>query len=237
MKRLSRIAALFFPDRSSSESFAGVLGARELTQRLKSSTPNRRLVVTPLLEPHVEGGSIDLRLGTKFIILQRSAVETIDPLEITPNEASRLQSREELAFGQPYVLHPGHLILASTFEYIGLPPDLCAYVITRSSYGRIGLMTATAVFVHPRFRGCLTLEMFNYGDAPIKLYPGTRVAQLVFHRCAPSPAPESPKYQLCTAPEFPHLDEDNDRHVLRGFRTAFDPSSSHALSAATNEPA
>jgi len=45
------------------------------------------------------------------------------------------------------------------------------------------------VFVHPGFRGCLTLELVNDGDSPIALSPGLRIAQLAIHRLD-EPAPE-----------------------------------------------
>ena len=56
-----------------------------------------------------------------------------------------------------------------------------AYVIGRSSWGRLGLVIATATMIQPGFHGTITLELTNVGNVPLVLLPGTRIAQLVFH--------------------------------------------------------
>ena len=43
----------------------------------------------------------------------------------------------------------------------------------------MGLLSATAVQLHPGFRGCLTLELVNLASVPLRLSPGQRVAQIV----------------------------------------------------------
>jgi dCTP deaminase len=58
---------------------------------------------------------------------------------------------------------------------------LAAYVIGKSSWGRRGLIIATATGVHPGFKGCLTLELSNVGQLPIELKPGIEICQLFFH--------------------------------------------------------
>jgi dCTP deaminase len=57
-------------------------------------------------------------------------------------------------------------------------------VIGRSSWGRRGLIVATAVIIHPGFKGPITLELKNLGEVPIALYPFDRIAQLAFHSVA-----------------------------------------------------
>jgi dCTP deaminase len=59
-----------------------------------------------------------------------------------------------------------------------------AYVLGRSSWGRVGLIVATAVMVQPGYRGSLTLELVNEGESPMALYPGVRIAQLAVHTLA-----------------------------------------------------
>ena len=63
-----------------------------------------------------------------------------------------------------------------------LPKNLAAYVIGKSSWGRRGLIIATATGVHPGFKGCLTLELSNVGELPIAIKPGMKICQLFFHR-------------------------------------------------------
>ena len=49
------------------------------------------------------------------------------------------------------------------------------------------MIHATAGFIDPGFRGQITLELANIGRIPVRLYPGTRIAQLVLQRMT-SPA-------------------------------------------------
>jgi len=130
-------------------------------------------------------------------------------------EAHELLERLQHRLGEELILHPGQLLLASTLEYLSIPQDLGASVVTRSSYGRLGLVTATSIFVHPGFKGCLTLELTNVGNSPIALRPGERIAQLVFEYHIPDKKPFTSKYLLATGPEFPKMWEDPDRRFLR----------------------
>ncbi len=159
------------------------LGRTDLEEALREQDLDRRLIITPLLDPNQVGrGAIDLRLGTEFLVLRRTRRPGIDPVEQSQDDIDEMQERVVVPFGEQLWLHPRHFILAATLEYLALPDDLSANVVGRSSWGRLGLIVATAVFVHPGFRGCLTLELVNEGDTPIALSPGSRIAQLTLHR-------------------------------------------------------
>jgi dCTP deaminase len=138
---------------------------------------NERLIITPLLdEQQVGPSSIDLRLGTQFIQVRRHAERAIDPFDETS-----IEGREEgvsIPFGGQFVLHPGQFVLGATLEFLRLPNDLAGQVLGRSSWGRLGLVVATAVTVQAGYAGCLTLELVNMGSVPLLLRPGLRVAQL-----------------------------------------------------------
>jgi dCTP deaminase len=107
--------------------------------------------------------------------------------------------------GEHLVLHPGQFLLGSTLEFIRLPRRLGAQVLSRSSWGRLGLLVATAVIVQPGFAGSLTLELVNTGSVPIRLRPGLRVAQLqVWAADSETAAPYSTgseKYRAPLGPE------------------------------------
>lgn len=142
----------------------------------------KRLVVTPILDPKQIGeASIDLRLGTEFLVLHRTQQPGLDATAISERLMDEMQERIVVPYGKEIWLHPGHFILAATLEFLRLPANLGAYVLGRSSWGRVGLIVATAIMVQPGFKGCLTLELVNDGDSPIKLYPGAKIAQLAVH--------------------------------------------------------
>ncbi|MDH5694997.1 MAG: dCTP deaminase [Dehalococcoidia bacterium] len=194
---------------------AGAPSAVELLNRIFASDLNDQLVITPQLELNPRDGTLDLHLGTKFLLFRLTRHGIINPSTISEEEAHEFLERLQLRLGEKLILHPGQLLLASTLEYLSLPPDLGASVVTRSSYGRLGLVTATSIFVHPGFKGCLTLELTNVGNSPIALRPGERIAQLVFEYHVPDKKPFATKYLLATQPEFPKMWEDPDREFLR----------------------
>lgn len=198
-----------------SEPAQGLLTEAAIWERCLTGDETRRLIVTPLLPGAVKETSVDLRLGRHFIVFQRASTGAFDAL-IDDDDPRTMQRAVERRWGEAFVLHPGELVLAATLEYVVLPSDLGAQVITRSSYGRLGLITATAIQIHPCFRGCLTLELVNLGALPISLYPGQRIAQLALSTAVPPlPVVRDRKYDCPTRPEFSRVREDKDAPVLR----------------------
>ncbi|MCL4836717.1 MAG: dCTP deaminase [Thermoanaerobaculia bacterium] len=130
------------------------------------------------------GTSVDLRLGTHFRVPRDLGVGVIDPVGRegrSGEEGDDLFPLVRCRYGHPFVLHPGRFALAYTLEYVRMPDGLMAYVVGRSSWGRLGLIIATATMVNPSFHGVITLELANVGTVPITLYPAMRIAQLVVH--------------------------------------------------------
>jgi dCTP deaminase len=143
-----------------------------------------RLIVTPFLDRAKQIGpaSIDLRLGTEFIEppKRQGALDPVQQrLQGTGHLGADREERILVPLGGSIVLHPGHLILGCSLEFVRLPNDIGGQVLSRSSWGRVGLVVATAVNMQPGWTGMITLELANQGALPITLYPGLRVAQLV----------------------------------------------------------
>ena len=94
----------------------------------------------------------------------------------------------EPADGEPFILHPGEFVLASTYEVVTLPDDVAGRLEGKSSLGRLGLLThSTAGFIDPGFSGHVTLELSNVATLPIKLWAGMKIGQLCLIRLS-SPA-------------------------------------------------
>ncbi|HTZ55620.1 MAG TPA: dCTP deaminase [Candidatus Acidoferrum sp.] len=144
------------------------------------------IVPTPNLDALRSEGtaSIDLRLGTWFAHLKQTQMAYLPLLPSTGSATvgPDLTSTTYIPFGSSYILHPQSFVLAVTLEWISLPNDLAAYVIGKSSWGRAGLIIATAAGVHPGYKGCLTLELTNVGEIPIQIRPGVRICQLFIHK-------------------------------------------------------
>lgn len=208
------------PEGTSGASGPGVLAASAINTRL-SARDHKRIVLSPRLGDPVGASSVDVRLGSKFILFDRAAHPAFDALSEERPDPRTMQHRVERRWGEPFYLHPNQLVLASVLEYLVMPSDLSAQVITRSSYGRLGMITATAVQVHPGYRGCLTLELVNLGEIPIAIVPGQRIAQLMFFSTVGERHDTSmPKYDCPVGPEFSKVTDDKEGPVLRALREA-----------------
>jgi dCTP deaminase len=180
-----------------------VLSKGTLKRRLRGD-----LIISPILdESQIGEGSVDISLGTRFIRSRRSKMTEIDFPGLTRDDIHSFQESVVAPFDGQYILHPRGFVLGCTFEFIALPTDICAFILSRSSYGRAGLLIATATFVHPGWRGCLTLELENLGEIPIILRPLSTVGQLVL--LSASKLPEQPPAKLIpVGPMFTTLNED-----------------------------
>lgn len=166
-----------------------VLSGKRIKQRFDDPDFNKRLIIKPILEPSSQlrdgQASIDIRLGSDFALIVPSSYGQVDELQFTDSSHNlalpKLYRKHYVPLGENIVLHPHQLLLANTLEYLRLPLDLMSYVVGRSTWGRLGLIVATAVGIQPGFAGCLTLELRNLGETPLTLWPGQTIAQLFFH--------------------------------------------------------
>lgn len=160
-----------------------ILSAREIRRRLGLRvTSPRNLVITPLLDQGAfSADAVDLRLGTQFLLPQvpPNLFVTFDPGTI---QAAHL--RVYVPFGK-YLVVPAHqTVLGATLEFIKLPADVSGLILTKSSIARTFVVIETAPWIHPAYRGCLTLEIANVSNTPLLLYPGIAIGQLVLQTIA-----------------------------------------------------
>ena len=162
------------------------LSKQDLLKRMREEAGEQRLVVDPYIR-EIHGGSgstvpasLDFHLGTRFVFLRRGRDTVHDPVEQADHsEASGTELF--IPLGADLYLHPGQLVLATTLEWLKFPGDLMAYVITRSIWGRRGLLVVTASAVQPFSSGRITLELANVGDVAVRVRPGVALGQLFFH--------------------------------------------------------
>jgi dCTP deaminase len=172
------------------------------------------LVITPILaERQIGEASIDVRLGNQFIIFQSHRFQLFSPRENKRVGPKKIQDRQIVPFGNPFILQPGTLALGSTLEYVSIPNDIEAQVEGRSSWARIGLQIATANSIEPGFKGVVTLELSNVSGVALEIRPGIRIAQLVFHRADPplqTAYAGDRKYRCPVGPQFSRVFDDYD---------------------------
>lgn len=157
-----------------------LLSDRDIRAELEAG----RVVLDPLDLEMVQPSSVDVRIDRFFRLFDNHKYPVIDPAEDQPD----LTRLVEVEPDEPFVLHPGEFVLASTYEVVTLPADIAARLEGKSSLGRLGLLThSTAGFIDPGFSGHVTLELSNVATLPITLWPGMKIGQLCFFRLS-SPA-------------------------------------------------
>jgi len=137
------------------------------------------LWIEPLLDQKQIGElTVDLRLGYDFLV----SIVTRRPYIGIARDNERFRAistyfqptRREL--GERFILYPDQVVLATTLEYVALPSDCYADVLSRSSYTRLGISVNT--MVQPGFRGCFSVELFNHGNNPVELVVGAKMFQM-----------------------------------------------------------
>ncbi|MHA1381857.1 MAG: dCTP deaminase [Candidatus Helarchaeota archaeon] len=184
-----------------------VISKEILLQYLKKEDIKKRLIITPLLNPKksLNACSVDVRLGTEFIAFKKQSFPILD-FDKDPRERRKIieKSQEKIVVkpGENFYLHPRHYVIGSTFEYIQIPDNLMCYVIGKSTWGRMGLIIATATKVDSGFKGVITLEILNQGEVPLALKPLMEIAQLVIHESKGTSTYDG-VYDCSTSPNFP----------------------------------
>jgi dCTP deaminase len=186
-----------------------VLSKQDINDRRKLPvTEAKNLVITPILDEEVfDEDSVDLRLGTYFLLPQIPPQPFVDPT--SPGTASQSYLRLHTPLGAYFVLPAHQTVLGATLEYIKLPFDISGQILTKSSVARMFMVIETAPWIHPLYRGCLTLEIANVSNTAIVLYPGMTIGQLVLLQTtvAEEPAKLSGTYVGPVYPEAPMLRE------------------------------
>ena len=146
---------------------------------IKRAVRNGRLIIEPYTERMVQPVSVDLTLGSKLRVFQKTGHPIIDVKQEQPD----LTERVEMDSYAPFYLHPSDFVLGITRERIGLPPELMGRLDGKSSLGRLGLLVhSTAGFIDPGFNGRIVLEFSNVSPLPITLYAGMPIAQISFYQ-------------------------------------------------------
>ena len=160
-----------------------ILSDRDIHTAIKDG----RLALEPFEPELVQPSSVDVRLDRRFRVFNNQNHTHIDPAK----RQDDLTAPVDVPVDEPFVLHPGEFVLASTLEVVTLPDDLAARLEGKSSLGRLGLLThSTAGFIDPGFSGHVTLELSNVANLPITLWPGMKIGQLcVFRLSSPAEHP------------------------------------------------
>lgn len=137
----------------------------------------RRSLVSPFDVDLLNPASLDVRLGSNLLIELPSTTELV-PYSIA-----------DCSKEKPYMLQPHEFVLAETLEEFKLPDCIAGQLALKSSRAREGIEHLLAGYIDPGYQGRLTLELQNARCLhPVPLWPGMRIAQIVFHKLSMLPA-------------------------------------------------
>jgi dCTP deaminase len=128
----------------------------------------------PMVEPFdpdlVNPASLDIRIGETAKLRRDFAKGGYAEIDLS------IYSKES-----PFQFQPGDRLLVASLETINLPNFLCAQFRLKSSRGREWYEHMEAGFCDPGWHGSkLTMEIINMDLAPLPIYPGLKMGQLVF---------------------------------------------------------
>jgi dCTP deaminase len=136
--------------------------------------------IEPWVADHLKTASYELTLGDRFKVFNITNRSYIDPTEDQPGLMAEVAGG---GLDEPFILHPNQFVLGSSIEVLSFGPTLAGMLNGKSSLGRKGLQVhATAGWFDPGFVGTATLELSCVAPVPIRLWPGMRIAQMVFFR-------------------------------------------------------
>ena len=151
----------------------------------------RRLLVEPFDVSLVNPASLDVRLGKNLL------VESASTTELVPHSIAG-HTKEK-----PFMLKPHEFVLSETLEEFRFPDCVAGQLALKSSRAREGIEHLLAGYIDPGYCGRLTLELQNARSMhPVPLWPGMRIAQIVFHKMSMIPGKDysqTGRYQGDTA--------------------------------------
>ena len=165
-----------------------ILSDRDIKQALADG----RIKIDPSdgLERRIGPDGIDFRLGNTFLVFERNKQAYIDPRRA--DTATGTTRQIVVKTGEPFIVHPHELVLATTLERVTLPDDLLGRLEGRSSLGRLEgrsslgrlgiIVHSTASVFHPGWDGTATMELGNLGVMPVALYPRMRICSFTFEK-------------------------------------------------------
>lgn len=166
----------------------------EIVERIKKGT----LVFTPQLDTfQLQAHSIDLRLGYTFLVYKtwRLTDNGRTAVYLDYGESKDHFDVIELEEGQYFDILPHEYVVVSTLERIKLSKDIMAVLYPRSSVNRKGLSVDLSGVIDAGYEGNLIIPLRNNTESQIvRIYPGERFCQIVFHTLNAPVKPRKSRY-------------------------------------------
>ncbi|MEW6621008.1 MAG: dCTP deaminase [bacterium] len=130
-------------------------------------------------DDQIQPCSVDLRLDNIFWIPRKRFTIDLRKTKLLEIEPRRYYKKVILNKGEHITLKPGKLLLGRIYEEFTIPNECAGKISGRSSFARLGIMIhLTGDFINPGYRGHMPLQLINFGNNPIKIFPYIPICQL-----------------------------------------------------------
>jgi deoxycytidine triphosphate deaminase len=160
-----------------------MLGKTELVKYIEEG----KIVFSPQLDEfQIQPNSIDLRIGTSFYLPESWKLTDAGRVAVQPDYLTKEFNQDylkliKLKAGQYFEVLPQESVLISSFEKVEFRSrDISAVLYPRSSIVRRGFVTQGGI-VDVGYKGHLLIPVQNSTNHSLRLYPGERAYQLLFH--------------------------------------------------------
>jgi len=144
----------------------------------------------------------DFRVDRRFKLFRGQPGDVMDPKSV---RSDLFEDHE----ADSCVVPPGSFVLAQSVEYFRIPRDILTICAGKSTYARCGLLANITPF-EPEWEGHVTMALSNVGSAPIRIYAGEGIAQVIFlsadEMCSKSYKDRKGKYQAQKGIVFAKVD-------------------------------
>ena len=124
----------------------------------------------------IQGSSIDLRIG-------ETAKIRVDTEPLILSENPDLESIfEEVDLKKGFRLKPNQYLYANTIEYVKIPNNMCALLLPRSTFARLGLLLLLSQYANPSYEGNLPIIIYNASQVEVEIPPYYRIMQMLLLR-------------------------------------------------------
>ena len=133
----------------------------------------------------------DMRLDREFRVYRPEPGRVVDPKAVDPRHFEDVS-------GEVLALPPHTFCLGRSLEYFRIPRNIITLCTGKSTYARCGVLVNVTP-LEPEWEGHVTMQIVNTTPAPVNLYAGEGIAQVVFLEGSSAPevsyADKGGKYQ------------------------------------------
>lgn len=155
---------------------------RELCVEIKG---RKNTLIEPFSEHALQSESYDLAIGGNIAVLKKN-IKCVDLND--QNSIDDMYEEIDL-LDSGYIISPKEYILVSLKEKVNLSDEITAHIQPRTRFTRLGLIVCDQ-HCNSTYNGKLKIGLFNATDFPIRIFPGIRIAQMVFEELKSKPSEE-----------------------------------------------